>query len=77
MYSTMCSVVEVEKSKPKKQTNKQLLKVWFAYYLTLYWDFWYWSALAKAPTSASAGAKEASIGPSVAVQAVHCSRETQ
>ena len=37
----MCSVLEVKKSKPKKQTNKQLLKVWFAYYLTLYWDFWY------------------------------------
>ena len=37
--NTLCSVVDVKKSKPKKQTNKKLVKVWFAYYVTLYWDF--------------------------------------
>jgi hypothetical protein len=37
--NTVCSLVEVKKSKPQKQTNKHLLKVWFAYYVTLYWDF--------------------------------------
>ena len=39
--NTVCSLGEVKKSKPEKYTNKQVLKVCFAYYVTLYWDFWY------------------------------------
>jgi hypothetical protein len=34
----VCSQGEVKKSKPDKYTNKQVLKVCFAYYMTLYWD---------------------------------------
>ena len=30
---------EVKKSKIEKYTNKQVLKVCFAYFVNLYWDF--------------------------------------
>ena len=39
--STVCSLGEVKKYKPEKYTNTHVLKVWFAYDMTLYWDFWY------------------------------------
>jgi hypothetical protein len=36
---TVCSLGEVKKSKPEKYTNKQVMKVCFVHYVTLYWDF--------------------------------------
>ena len=39
LVATVCSLEEVKKSKNEKYINKQVLKVYFAYYVALYWDF--------------------------------------